>query len=87
MVSLFRLLFRVKGKTMKRMKCKGFTIAERADGSFSVKYESKGFGETWSAVVPDFNAAGEWVWNMADNHDIGREVNHRMCARWQRSFA
>lgn len=57
----------------KRMVCKGFTISERVNGSFHVKYTSKGFGKTWSADVPDFAAAGEWVWNMADNHDIGRK--------------
>lgn len=71
---------------MKRMQCKGFIIAERANGAFFVKYTSRGLGKTWSATVPDFNAAGDWVWNMADNHDIGREVNHKMCAKWGRSF-
>lgn len=70
----------------KRMVCKGFTISERVNGSFHVKYTSKGFGKTWSADVPDFCTAGEWVWNMADNHDIGREVNHKMCEKWGRSF-
>lgn len=71
---------------MKVMRCKGFTIKEMADGTFRCEYKSKGLGKTYSATLPDFCAAGEWVWNIADNHDIGREVNHKMCARWGRSF-
>ena len=62
---------------MKRMGCKGFEISERNDGTYKVIYESC-FGH-YEDVCRDFCEAGEWVWNMADNHDIGRYVNHRMC--------
>lgn len=71
---------------MKVLKCKGFTIKEMADGSFKCEYKSKGFNTTWTTTAPDFDSAGEWVWNIADNHDIGREVNHKMCEKWGRSF-
>ena len=62
---------------MKRMACKGFKISERKDGTYRVVYDS--FFGRYEAVCKDFCDAGEWVWNMADNHDIGNEVNHRMC--------
>ena len=68
------------------IKCKGFTVTENKDGSFRVRYTDKFRNKRYQADKLSFCEAGEWVWNMANNHDIGREVNHKMCAKWQRSF-
>lgn len=62
---------------MKKMRCKGFTISERKDGSYKIVYDS--FFGRYEGECPYFCEAGQWVFEMADNHDIGREVNHRMC--------
>ena len=69
---------------MKRMSCKGFKISERNDGSYKIVYDSC-FGRH-EGVCPDFSEAGQWVFEMADNHDIGREVNHRMCDVFGKTF-
>lgn len=63
----------------KTMRAKGFTIKQKGENLFEVKYEKWTFSG-------DFKSAGLWVWNMADNHDIGREVNHRMCEVYNRVF-
>lgn len=67
---------------MKQMRCKGYTITERKDGAFKIKYVST-LG-TYETVCKNFFDAAEWVWNMADNHDIGNHVNHKMCDVWNR---
>ena len=67
------------------MKFKGFTIARRANGIFNISYKSSD-GKIYEGECKNFNEAGEWVWNMADNHNIGREVNHRMCERFEANF-
>lgn len=69
---------------MKTMTCKGFQITERNDGTFRIVYNSY-FGK-YIGVCPNFNEAGEWVFEMADNHDIGRAVNHKMCDVFGRTF-
>lgn len=69
---------------MKKMTCKGFEITERKDGTFRIVYHSY-FGR-YEGICPDFYEAGEWVFEMADNHDIGRAVNHKMCDVFGRTF-
>jgi len=69
---------------MKRMQCKGFKVSERKDGSYKVSYDS--FFGHYEAVCKSFADAGEWVFGMADNHDIGSFVNHRMCDVFGKSF-
>ena len=69
---------------MKRMQCKGFKISERKDGKFKVSYDS--FFGHYEQICDDFCDAGSWVYEMADNHDIGREVNHRMCDVFGKTF-
>lgn len=69
---------------MKRMQFKGFKISERKDGSYKVSYDS--FFGHYERVYKDFCDAGEWVYGMADNHDIGCAVNHRMCEVFGKTF-
>ena len=69
---------------MKRMQFKGFKISERKDGSYKVSYDS--FFGHYERVCKDFFDAGEWVYGMADNHDIGCAVNHRMCDVFGKTF-
>lgn len=70
---------------MKKMQFRGFTIKEFADGKFSASYKSS-LGKTYSIERVSYCECGEWVWNIADNHDIGAEANHRMCRKWGRPF-
>ena len=69
---------------MKRMQFKGFKISECKDGSYKVSYDS--FFGHYESVCKDFCDAGEWVYGMADNHDIGCAVNHRMCDVFGKTF-
>lgn len=69
---------------MKRMQFKGFKISERKDGSYKVSYDS--FFGHYERVCKDFCDAGEWVYGMADNHDVGCAVNHRMCDVFGKTF-
>lgn len=69
----------------KTMRCKGFTITRRANGTFKVKYVDCN-NRTWECECKNFREAGDYVWNIADNHDIGSEVNHKMCERFDARF-
>lgn len=68
--------------TVERQK---WVITELKNGKFSVKTTST-LGKTWKESGMTFQEAGLWVWNMADNHDIAREINHRMCKKFNRVF-
>lgn len=69
----------------KRMQCKGFKISERNDGTFKIEYVDS-YGFVWNGVCKNFFEAGQWVWNMADNHDVARIVNRKMCDAWGKTF-
>lgn len=63
-----------------------WVIIERNDGKFNVTtWDTLGY--KWHESGMTFQGAGYWVWNMADNHDISRAVNQRMCDRFRRTFA
>lgn len=70
------------------MKVEGqrWIITERKDGTFTV-WTDDGMGHQWKETGMTFQEAGCWVWNMANNHDVSRAVNHRMCERFGRTFA
>lgn len=70
---------------MKKMQCKGFKISERKDGSFKIILDD-GYGH-YETVQPNFKEAGLWVWNMANNNDHAKFVNHRMCEVFERDFS
>lgn len=70
---------------MNTMTCKGFKITEKSNGRFNVRLTEKD-GRVYEEKNLTFKHAGEWVYDMAPNNDIGREVNHKMCDRFQRSF-
>lgn len=63
-----------------------WVIIERDNGKFDVTTVDT-LGYRWHESGMTFQEAGCWVWNMADNHDISRAVNHRMCERFNRTFA
>ena len=69
---------------MKTMQCKGFRISERKDGTYSITL--KDWNRTYRTVCANFNDAGAWVWEMADNNDHARAVNHRMCEVFGKQF-
>ena len=60
---------------MKQLRYKGMSFRANKNGSFSVSSDNG----KYKAVVSSFGAATDWIWNMADNHDIGREFCHRIC--------
>ncbi len=53
-----------------------FTIRRLSDGRFTIKDEST-LG-VFVNTVKDLEHAKDWVWNMANNHDISRVVIERM---------
>ena len=69
--------------TVERQK---WVIIERNDGKFDVMTVDSS-GRRWQESGMTFQEAGCWVWNMADNHDISRAVNNKMCERFSRTFA
>lgn len=60
------------------MSCKGFRITRKIkDGSYTVEFNLN--GSRRKQVFPNFQQAAMFVWEMADNHEIGHEVNGKMC--------
>jgi hypothetical protein len=43
-------------------------------------------GEKWTEVFKSFQWAGECAFEMADNNDFGRDINHAMCDAFHRVF-
>jgi hypothetical protein len=72
----------------KTMQCKGFKITEMKDGTYKIKYADTFKGETtmYECVCENFLKAGQWVWNMANNSDEARLVNHKMCNVFNKKF-
>ena len=60
------------------MRFKGFEIKELVGERFKVKLKEKD-GSYYESICESFLDAGNWVWNMADNHDIAYEVENKMC--------
>lgn len=73
-----------KSKIIKRMRCthqkQTFEICELENGQFRIMCVSA-LGK-YSDFCKTFADATNWVWNMADNHDISGYVIPRMCDKW-----
>ena len=72
------------GIEMKKMTCHGITVTHRDDGTWMVS--GKIDGERWYEIYKSFNGAGECAFEMADNNDFGRDINHKMCKVFGRVF-
>ena len=72
---------------MKKMTCKGFEIRELANGKYRCSVPKwKGSDEKYVQDCKDFCEAGEFVWNLADNHDISHVVCEKMCDVFGKTF-
>jgi len=58
----------------KKMQSNGFKFTSHANGTIKIDYEK------YAATVGGIPSAGEWVWNMAPNHDISHIVCEKLCA-------
>ena len=67
-----------------RMTKHGITVVHNKDGSWRVSGVLD--GKRWSEKYRSFNGAGECAFEMANNNDEGREINHAMCDFFGRSF-
>ena len=68
----------------KTMRLHGITVTERNDGTYKV---SGSIGKNkWSVLCMSFYEAGSVTFEMADNNDFGREINHKMCKVFGRVF-
>jgi len=70
----------------KTMRMNGFTITERADGTYKVTRSAGEFRRV-TEIHKSFYDAGEAVYEMAPNNDIGAKINHRMCDVFGKTFA
>ena len=59
----------------KTMVSKGFKFTQLKNGKIKINYEK------WNDVVNNMSECGQWVWNMADNHDISHDVCVKLC-KW-----
>ena len=62
----------------------GITVTHRDDGKWQVSGRID--GRKWTEVFKSFNSAGECAFEMSDNNDFGRDINHAMCAAFHRAF-
>ena len=71
----------------KTMRMHGITVTHKDDGTWQVSGRIDGKGRRkWTEVHKTFYDAGECAFEMADNNDFGREINHKMCEVFNRLF-
>lgn len=71
----------------KTMRMHGMTVTHKADGTWQVSGRIDGKkGKKWTEVCKTFNEAGCIAFEMADNNDFGRDINHKMCKVFNRVF-
>ena len=64
----------------KTMRMHGITVTHRDDGTWKVSGRIDGKeSEKWEEIHDSFFEAGQCAFEMADNNDFGREINHKMC--------
>lgn len=68
----------------KTMRMHGITVTQKDDGTWTVSGRID--GEKWTETYKSFTEAGEAAFEMADNNDFGREINHKMCDVFGRVF-
>lgn len=69
----------------KTMRMHGITVSHLNNGNWKVSGRID--CERWSEEYKSFRDAGECAFEMADNNDFGREINHRMCEVFHRDFS
>ncbi len=60
-------------------------ITEQKDGTYKISITTS-LG-TYKGVCHNWYELGSWVYEMADNNDIGSQLNHKMCEAFNRDFA
>jgi len=60
-------------------------ITEKQDDIYEVSLTDS-LGDTYKGVCHSWYELGSWVYEMADNNDIGSELNHKMCAAFGKEF-
>ena len=71
----------------KIMRMHGITVTHKDDGRWQVSGRIDGRGsKKWTEVFDTFYEAGECAFEMADNNDFGRDINHKMCKVFNRNF-
>lgn len=61
------------------MKFKGMSFKANKNGTFTVTSDNGKYKQ----VCKTFGQATNWIWNMADNHDIGNEFCRRICNKYK----
>ena len=62
---------------MKKFTRLGTTVKQYKDGTYHVILKDC-FKQTYEAKFEKLSDVDCWIWNMADNHDIYREINKRL---------
>ena len=71
----------------KTMRMHGITVTHRDDGTWKISGRLDGKGsEKWEMETKSFREAGSIAFEMADNNDFGRDINHKMCKVFNRVF-
>ena len=71
----------------KTMRMHGISVTHRDDGTWKVSGRIDGKNsEKWVNVCKTFHEAGCVAFEMADNNDFGRDINHKMCKVFGRTF-
>ena len=68
----------------KSMRKHGITVTQQENGHYKVS--GRIGGNPWSLDCRNFNEAGSVAFEMANNNDQGREINHKMCEVFHRCF-
>lgn len=73
---------------MKMVRRYGVVIVERDDGTYKMTGPAPWNGKDarWEKICDSFCEAGSFVFEMADNNDQGRELNHLMCEKFGKVF-
>ena len=62
---------------MKKFTRLGTTVKQLKNGTYQVILKDC-FKKTYEANLNTIEEVDCWIWNMADNHDIYREINKRL---------
>ena len=72
----------------KTMRSHGITVTHRDNGTWKISGRIDGKGsKKWEMETKSFREAGCIAFEMADNNDFGREINHKMCVVFHRNFS
>lgn len=63
-----------------------FEVTERKDGTYRVRVTNKDIMNVRDFECADYSETGDVIWNMANNNDVARDVCHKMCAKFHKSY-